>query len=125
MLVYVTLFTCAALMVLFVRRYDLHERQPWYMLLTPVALGIALMWVAGQVENAALARLRLAPDDFAAKAALVTLVEESAKLLVVLVIARLFARHFTDALDGVVYGTLGGLGMAIEESLMYLSLAPD
>ena len=27
-------------------------------------------------------------------------------------------------LDGLMYGTLGGLGMAIEESLMYLSFAP-
>jgi RsiW-degrading membrane proteinase PrsW (M82 family) len=125
MLVYVTMLACAALMVLFVRRYDLHEKEPWYMLLVAVALGIGVMWVAGRVEDAAFARLRLDTDDFAAKAALVTLVEESGKLLGVLLIALLFRRHFTDALDGLLYGTLAGLGMAIEESLLYLSLTPD
>jgi protease PrsW len=125
MLVYVTLFMCAALMVLLVRRYDLYEKEPWYMVLIAVALGVGLMWVAGQAEDALLVRLQITRHEFAAKAALVALVEETAKLLVVVIIARAFRRHFNDALDGLVYGTLGGLGMAIEESLMYLSLTPD
>ena len=125
MLVYVTMLACAALMVLFVRRYDLHERGPWYMLLVAVAVGIGVMWVAGRVEDAAFVRLGLGAGDFAAKAAVVTLVEESAKLHAVLLIATLFRRHFTDALDGLLYGTLAGLGMAVEESLLYLSLTPD
>ena len=125
MLVYATMFACAALMVLFVRRYDLHEKEPWYMLLVSVAVGVALMWAAGQAENALLDRLGLEAGDFAAKAALVTLAEESAKLLAVLLIAALFRRHFTDTLDGLLYGTLVGLGMAVEESLLYIGLAPD
>ena len=125
MLVYVTLFACAALMVLLVRRYDLYEREPWYMVLVAIALGVALMWTAGYVEDVLLARIRLAPDQLAAKAALVSAVEEFAKVAVVLIIATAFRRHFTDALDGIVYGTLGGLGMAIEESLLYLGLALD
>jgi RsiW-degrading membrane proteinase PrsW (M82 family) len=124
MLVYATLFTCAALMVLLVRRYDLYEKEPWYMLLLAVALGAGMMWTAGQIEDIFLEHLSLARNQFAAKAALITLIEEVGKLLVVVVIAVAFARHFNDALDGLVYGTLGGLGMAIEESLMYLSLAP-
>lgn len=125
MLVYATMLACAALMVLFVRRYDLYEKEPWYMLLVAVAVGIGVMWVAGRVEDALFVKLRLGIDDLAGKAALVTLVEESAKLLGVLLIATLFRRHFTDALDGLLYGTLAGLGMAIEESLLYLSLTPD
>ena len=123
MVVYITLYTCAALMVLLVRRYDLYEKEPWYMLLLAVALGIGLMWTAGQLEDVLLARLMLDRNQFAAKAALVTLVEEAAKALVVVIIAYGFRRHFNDALDGLVYGTLGGLGMAIEESVMYLSFA--
>jgi RsiW-degrading membrane proteinase PrsW (M82 family) len=125
MLVYVTLFVCAALMVLLVRRYDLYEKEPWYMLLVAVCLGIGLMWAAGNLEDVILRWLKLPRDQIAAKAAIVSVVEELAKLLVVPVIALLFARHLNDALDGIVYGTLGGLGMAIEESLMYLSLTPD
>jgi RsiW-degrading membrane proteinase PrsW (M82 family) len=125
MLVYGTLFTCAALMVLLVRRYDLYEKEPWYMVLLAVSLGMVLMWTAGQVEDVLLWHLRLAGDQFAAKAALVAGVEEVAKLLVAVIIAFAFARHFNDPLDGLVYGTLGGLGMAIEESLLYLSLTPD
>jgi RsiW-degrading membrane proteinase PrsW (M82 family) len=125
MLVYVTLFACAALMVLLVRRYDLYEREPWYMVLVAVALGVALMWTAGQVEDVILGRVRLAPEQLAAKAAIVTAVEEFAKMSVVLIVATVFRRYFTDPLDGIVYGTLGGIGMAVEESLMYLSLAMD
>ena len=125
MLVYATMFACAALMVLFVRRYDLYEKQPWYMLLVAVAIGVALMWAAGRVEDFALAKLQLGRDELAAKAALVTLVEESAKLLAVMLVAVLFRRHFNDALDGLLYGTLAGLGMAVEESLLYLGLAPE
>ena len=125
MLVYCTMLACAALMVLFVRRYDLHQQGPRYMLLVAVAVGIGVMWVAGRVEDALLMRLGLGMGDFAGKAAVVTAVEESAKLLAVLLIATLFRRHFNDALDGLLYGTLAGLGMAIEESLLYLSLTPD
>lgn len=125
MLIYLTLFTCAALMVLLVRRYGLYEREPWYMIVLAVAVGIGLMWTAGQVEDWILPRFQLTPDMRAEKAAIVTLIEETAKLLVVVVIARLFPRHFNGALDGLVYGTLGGLGMAMEESMMYLRLTPD
>lgn len=125
MLVYLTMFACAALMVLFVRRYDLYQKEPWYMLLVAVAVGIGVMWVAGQVEDALFRRLGLGIDELAAKALVVTAVEESAKLLAVLLIATLFRRHFTGVLDGLLYGTLAGLGMAIEESLLYLSLTPD
>ena len=125
MLVYITLFTCAVLMVLLVRRYDLYEKEPWYMVLVAIALGIGLMWVAGKTEDAILTHLNLDPSQRAAKAAVVTSVEETAKLLVVVIIALVFRRHFNDALDGLVYGTLGGLGMAIEESMMYLSLTHD
>jgi RsiW-degrading membrane proteinase PrsW (M82 family) len=125
MLVYVTLFACAVLLVLLVRRYDLYEKEPWYMVLVAVALGVALMWVAGQVEDVILGHLRLHREQMAAKAAIVSLIEEAAKLGVVLVIATVFRRHFSDALDGLVYGTLGGVGMAVEESLMYLHFTAD
>lgn len=125
MVVYVTLFACAALLVLLVRRYDLYEREPWYMVLVAVSLGVALMWTAGQIEDVVLHYLRLSQEQLAAKAAVVTAIEELAKLSAVLIVATVFRRHFTDPLDGIVYGTLGGLGMAIEESLLYLSLALD
>ena len=125
MLVYATLFACAALMVLFVRRYDLHGKEPWPMVMLAVAVGIVFMWASGQVEDAALTRLRLEPDELAAKAAMVAGVEGAAKLMAVLLIATGFRRHFNDPLDGLLYGTLAGLGMAVEESLLYLSLAPD
>jgi RsiW-degrading membrane proteinase PrsW (M82 family) len=124
MLIYVTLFACAALMVVLVRRYDLTDKEPWYMLLAAVAVGIVLMWVVGQVEDFIFLRLNIS-DRFATKAALVSLLEESAKIFGVLFIAAAFARRFNDALDGLIYGTLCGLGMAIEESVMYIGLAQE
>jgi RsiW-degrading membrane proteinase PrsW (M82 family) len=60
----------------------------------------------------------------AVKAAVVALTETSARMAMVFVVATFFRPRFTDPLDGLMYGTLGGLGMAIEESLLYLSFAP-
>ena len=42
------------------------------------------------------------------------------RVAMVLSVAWLFRPRFTDPLDGLMYGTLGGLGMAIEESLLYV-----
>lgn len=124
LLVYATVFTCAIVLAALVRRYDLYGREPWYMVVLAVLLGAATMFGVGALENAVLARLRLDPEDYAAKAGVVASIEELAKLLVVAAIAALFRRRFRSTFDGLMYGTFAGLGMGIEESLLYLQLSP-
>ena len=48
--------------------------------------------------------------------------EELARLLIVAALALLVRRQFNDPMDGLIYGSIVGLGMAIEESIFYLEL---
>jgi RsiW-degrading membrane proteinase PrsW (M82 family) len=123
-IIYVLMLACAAGLAAFVYRYDLHEKEPWYMVILAVGMGFFVMWLAGMAEDVTLARLSIGRGQFAARAAVVAHIESIARVTMVLAVAWLFRSHFTDPLDGLMYGTLGGLGMAIEESLLYLSLAP-
>ena len=122
--IYVLMLACAAGLAAFVYRYDLHEKEPWYMAILAVGMGFAFMWLAGHAEDVVLAELEVRREQFAARAAVVAQIESMARVAMVLAVAVLFRSRFTDPLDGLMYGTLGGLGMAIEESLLYLSLAP-
>ena len=44
------------------------------------------------------------------RAALAAIVEESAKLLIVIAVALIFRSHFNDPIDGLIYGAFAGLG---------------
>ncbi|MDX2148845.1 MAG: PrsW family glutamic-type intramembrane protease [Planctomycetota bacterium] len=100
-------------------RYDLYDREPWFMLVIATAAGAALMWCAGRVQAGLIDWL----DDHPVLmsnlfyASLAALTEELAKFSVVLIICFAFRRHFNDPMDGIVYGSFAGLGAAIEESI--------
>jgi RsiW-degrading membrane proteinase PrsW (M82 family) len=122
--IYLLMLACAAGLAVFIYRYDLCAREPWYMVALAVGLGFAVIWMAGAAEDLALAELGVGGRSLAPKAAVVATIETIARMVMVFTVATLFRPRFTDPLDGLMYGTLGGLGMAIEESLLYLSLAP-
>lgn len=48
-----------------------------------------------------------------------------AALLVVIGLATLVPRQFNDPMDGIIYGSLIGVGMAIDESVFFLGLGAD
>jgi RsiW-degrading membrane proteinase PrsW (M82 family) len=80
------------------------------------------MALAGEAEARVLAWLTTAgPLTLAAVAAST---EECLKLLVVVAVAVAARREFDDPMDGVVYGSMAGLGMALEESVFYVGLSP-
>jgi RsiW-degrading membrane proteinase PrsW (M82 family) len=105
-----------------VYRYDLYEHEPLPLLAVATALGAAAMagaarleaWVFGGMVHAS--RLEVA--------VVAAFVEEGLKLAVVLAVAILARREFDDPMDGVVYGSMAGLGAALEESVFYSGLAP-
>jgi len=118
-LLFVVLLAVFALLTAsLVYRYDLYEHEPVWLLAVAAALGAGAMWLAGGVEARALALL--APEGPLGIAAVVASTEEGLKILVVVVVAILARREFDDPMDGVVYGSMAGLGMALEESLFYL-----
>ena len=103
-------------------RYDLYEHEPIPLLGVAIGLGAGAMWLAGGVESWALSRAHgLGVLEIAAVAAVT---EEALKVLVVVVVALLAHREFDDPMDGVVYGSMAGLGAALEESLFYAAASP-
>ena len=119
MALYFVLGLCALLAALLVYRYDLYEREPWYM----IVLGALGMRLVGAIELVSLVLV----DSHVAVAALAALHEEAARLVIVIAIALVFRSQFNDPMDGIVYGSMVGLGMALEESFYLLGLleAPD
>jgi RsiW-degrading membrane proteinase PrsW (M82 family) len=119
MVLYVTLVFCAFGAGALVYRRDLYEREPLGLIVLTVVMGIGAMWLAGVIEALTFDNVGIShPRAIAAVAALE---EELLKFLVVITVILLVPREFNDPLDGIVYGSMAGLGMAIEESVYYLS----
>ena len=126
MVLYITLASCAFLAGWLVYRYDMYEREPWYMVLFAVGLGMGVMFVIGYVEEASLHAISDNPSN-ALRAVIAATHEESARLIVVFGLAIFIRSQFNDPMDGIIYGCLIGLGMAIDESISFLKLGgnPD
>lgn len=112
---------CALLTARLVYRYDPYEHEPVPLLGVAIGLGAGAMWVAGRVESWAFAGgSDLGPLGIAAVA---SGTEELLKLLVVIAVSLFARREFDDPMDGVVYGSMAGLGAALEESVFYQQLS--
>lgn len=114
----------AAALILLAYRYDTTRRLALAHLLVAVGAGFAAMWVIGQADD----RLLACPSIvslLAVKAASIALVEEGGKLLCILALsATAFRRKLITPLDGLLIGQMVGLGMALNESTLYLDLEP-
>lgn len=123
--VYSLMVLCAAALVVWVYREDRYEKEPWWAVGVALLTGFGMMWALGQADDFAISSLHLTRDRIFTKAATIALIEEGGKLFTVLLLAVvLLRRQFNDPMDGLIYGRLAGLGMAVEESLLYLSLSP-
>lgn len=124
MLLYGALAACATLAALLVYRYDLYEREPWYVLALMAAAGFGAMHVAGWTETWTLDRVRGEPSH-----ALIAIVaatqEEGLRLIAVIVLALVARRQVNDPIDGLIYGSVFGLGMAVAESLDHMRYLPE
>jgi RsiW-degrading membrane proteinase PrsW (M82 family) len=123
MLIYITLGICGFFGVLLVYRYDLYDREPWWALLIAVAAGAAGMWLIGEIEQRTLSLFGppLRPPILIATVAATH--EELMRLAIVIALAVLLPRIFNDPMDGLVYGSMVGVGMAIDESISFLAPA--
>ncbi len=121
MILYITLASCAFLAGWLVYRYDMYEREPWYMVLFAVGLGAGVMYVIGYVEEASLSAISDQHTNVL-RAVIAATHEEIARLIVVFGMAIFIRSQFNDPMDGIIYGCMVGLGMAIEESISFLKL---
>lgn len=101
-----------------VYRYDMHEREPWWMLVAAAIAGAATMALAyviqGLIEPIALQ----AESDFVPRAIMAIaagISEELCKLAIPVAVLLLLRKHFNDPMDGLVYGSLAGIGAALFE----------
>ena len=116
MSLYVAVCLSALLAAVLVYGYDLYNREPWYMIALAAGIGFATMRLVAAVELWALGLV----EAQAAEAAVAAILEETARVAAVVAIAFGFSRHFDDPMDGIIYGSIVGLGMAAEESLDFL-----
>jgi RsiW-degrading membrane proteinase PrsW (M82 family) len=118
-LLYLSLGGCSILAIALVMQYDLHRREPWHcMILAIVAGGLAMY---GCMKGQELLALRWDvfhnTDAVVRWAILAGTTEELTKLLVVVMMALVFRRHFDEPIDGLIYGAMAGLGAALTESI--------
>lgn len=93
---------------------DRNEKEPWHMLL------VGLLW--GAVVSAAIVGLlnSIAPRFIGVDLATVApFTEELTKGAILFLIFRYAASEFDDALDGIIYGAMVGLGFATAENASY------
>lgn len=120
---YGTLLACALAAALLVVRYDMYEREPWPMLSGCALAGGVVMWLLGDVEDWTLDRFGGPAAGPAALAAIAALEEELARFAIVAALALLLPAALDDPMDGIIYGSIVGLGMAVAESIQFLTLS--
>ncbi|MEM6506797.1 MAG: PrsW family glutamic-type intramembrane protease [Planctomycetota bacterium] len=105
-----------------VYRYDMHEREPWWMLVSAVIAGGVIMVFVFLIEGAVQTELLPGLPEWVQrffKALMAGTLEEIGKLAVPVMILLLVRKYFNDPMDGLVYGSMAGLGAALYESLWY------
>lgn len=122
--IYITLFICAIFAGLLVYRYDLYEREPWWMIALAVLGGAGVMVFCGWWEDLTLDWIGHRTFEPRTIAIVAATHEELARFVIVVLLAFIFNRQVNDPMDGIIYGSMAGLGMAVNESLFYLDLIP-
>lgn len=122
-MIYVTVLLCAFILMLFAYRYDMYDREPWYMLLLVIALGMVSCWGVGYLEDALQVSLGATGMSITGQSVIAAVAEEGSKLLVVVLILICAPNQFNDPMDGIIYGAFAGLGFAMWESMFYIGLA--
>ena len=108
-----------------VYRYDMHEREPWWMLVAATVTGGAMMALAFVLEHLVLRAAIGSEWSYGnmthrlMHATLAGVFEELGKLAVPVLILLLIRKHFNDPMDGLIYGSFAGLGAALYEAGWY------
>jgi len=116
MLLALALVVCAAFAARLIYRYDLYDREPWYVVVGVMAVAAAVMTVVGPAEDHAIRWIGGGQPTAADMAVVAAVVEELARLVIVLALAFLLPKYFNDPMDGLIYGSVVGIGMALEEA---------
>ncbi len=109
---------CAAGGVVIVLRHDLHDREPPLAVALCILTGFLATPFLGRLEDGIIFGISRTPS-IALIALAAGVVEEFSRTLLVTAFALVDRRRFNDPMDGIVYGSLLGIGMAGFETLLY------
>lgn len=107
-------------------RRDGRSREPWWMLAGAAVAGVLMITVAFGVDRAIQAALIDHGPQLSlrwVKSLSAAPLQTAAKLAVPVAILLLVRKHFSDPMDGLIYGSLAGLGAAFGESIWYSFIA--
>ncbi len=116
---FVFVIICIVAAIFLVRRYDLYDKEPWFMLLLTGLFGAGVMWVLGYIEDITIDYCFGVGPSALELASVASTHEELGRLFIVLIIALFIRRYFNDPMDGLIYGSMAGLGMAASESFSH------
>ena len=107
MFVYAFVILCAAGLSAMVYRYDMYEREPWYMLALALAVGAAMGQGVGLLEDQSIRALGEFGDSITGSAMIASTHDESAKLMELWGFTGIPAWVLLDADGRVVVGQIG------------------
>jgi hypothetical protein len=122
MMPWFTLALCAGGAVYVVSRHDRYCPKPLRWRGLAVAFGFAAMAFAARLEEWTFGAMGAASPY--ALSAVAAVEEELLKVISVLALCLLLRVKMNDPMAGIVYGSLAGLGMGLEESVYYLRQLP-
>ena len=117
---YLALLLGVLIVLHLVVRYDMYEREPWWMLLLALAVGAGGMWSAFFLQRELMLQWPVLMQVTLYHAAMAGLFEEFSKLLVVVAVVVLMPKQFNDPMDGLIYGAMAGLGAGAFEAAWFM-----
>ena len=107
-----------------VLQLDRYEREPWRVLVATFLWGAIVATFTSAILNDLIGTivagtLGEADAEVVTASAVAPIVEETSKGLVVLLLYWVLRGEFDNVLDGIVYGSLVGIGFAMTENILY------
>lgn len=112
------------LFVFLVLQLDRYEREPWRVLVAVFLWGALVATFASALLNDLIGGIIGATfgemlGEVITASAVAPIVEETAKGVALLLLLVILRREFDNVLDGIVYGSLVGIGFAMTENILY------
>jgi protease PrsW len=110
--------------VFLVLQLDRYEREPWRILVAAFLWGALVATFVSAILNDLIGAAITAVvgemlGDVLTASAVAPIVEETSKGLALVLLLLILRREFDNVLDGIVYGSLVGIGFAMTENILY------
>ena len=112
------------LFVFLVLQLDRYEREPWRVLIAAFLWGALVATFVSALLNDLIGAIIAGAfgelvGELITASAVAPIVEETAKGCALLLLLLILRREFDNVLDGIVYGSLVGIGFAMTENILY------